>query len=80
MQFLADVTGVELLISRNADCSSLGAAMAAAKGMGLYSSLADVVATVRDAQIVSPAMPRATADALCAGWKRAVGQVLAGVA
>jgi glycerol kinase len=80
MQFLADVTGVELLISRNADCSSLGAAMAGAKGLGIYSSLADVAAMARDAERVQPTMPRDAADALCAGWQRAIGQVLAGVA
>lgn len=79
MQFLADVTGVEIVVSRNADCSSLGAAMAGAVGMGLYSTLADAAARPLEAETFKPAMPRGVADQLIAGWQRAVKQVLAGV-
>lgn len=76
MQFLADVTGVEIVVSRNADCSSLGAAMAGAVGMGLYSSLADAAARPREAESFKPAMSRDAVEKLTAGWQRAVRQVL----
>ena len=36
MQFIADVTGLEVNVAQMPDCSSLGAAMAGAVGMGAY--------------------------------------------
>jgi len=78
MQFLADMTGLEIVVSRMADCSALGAALAGMLGMGVYKSLDELAALPRETVRYSPAMPREQADRLHAGWKRAVKQVLAG--
>ena len=80
MQFLADMTGLEIVVSRMADCSALGAALAGALGLGLHGSLDELAALPRETVRYSPAMSRDQADRLHAGWKRAVKQVLAGTA
>jgi glycerol kinase len=79
MQFIADITGLELTAAQVADCSPLGAALAGAVGMGRYSSLDDLARLPREVVTYRPTMPPAAADALHRGWQRAVRQVLAGV-
>jgi len=79
MQFTADVTGVELIVSATPDCSALGAVLAGMLGMGVHSSLADIAALPRDDILYRPAMTPSIAQTHRAGWQRAVNQVLSGV-
>jgi glycerol kinase len=79
MQFMADVTGVELQVADNPDCSSLGVALAGALGMGRYNTLEELAALPRPSRCYRPALPAAQVAACRAGWQRAVKQVLAGV-
>jgi len=78
MQFIADVTGLEIAAARVAECSPLGAALAGAVGMGLHPSLDAVAALPRDVVTYRPQMKREQVDRLYDGWRRAVKQVLAG--
>jgi glycerol kinase len=79
MQFTADIAGVELRVATAPDCSPLGAAFAGMLGLGVHSSLEALEALPRDDIVYRPAMAPAVAQARCAGWQRAVKQVLAGV-
>lgn len=76
MQFIADVTGLDVRVAQMPDCSSLGAALAGAIGTGAYASLDELAAQPRDAMTYRPRMPAAQVESLLAGWKRAVAQVL----
>jgi len=78
MQFTADIAGVELRVAVAPDCSALGAAFAGMLGLGLQPSLEALAALPRDDLVYRPAMPAAAVRARCAGWERAVRQVLAG--
>jgi glycerol kinase len=78
MQFIADIAGVELLVSRMPDCSSLGAAMAGALGRRAVDSLAALEAAPHEVEVFRPAMKPDLVEERYAGWKRAVHQVLAG--
>ncbi|MEO6434563.1 MAG: glycerol kinase GlpK [Tepidisphaeraceae bacterium] len=80
MQFLADMTGLEVTAARVAECSPLGAALAGAVGMGAHDSLDAVARLPREVVTYRPQIDATHANALHAGWKRAVRQVLAGVA
>ena len=80
MQFTADIAGVELRVATAPDCSPLGAAFAGMLGLGVHSSLEALEALPRDDIVYRPMMAPAVAQARCAGWQRAVKQVLAGVA
>ena len=78
MQFVADVTRLEVNVSQMPDCSSLGAAMAGALGTGAYSSPDDLAALPRKIVTYRPHMPLEQVERLLSGWKRAVAQVLHG--
>jgi glycerol kinase len=85
MQFLADVTAVEVRVASMPECSPLGAAIAGMVGMGCDSlTQAPTAALPRstggggEATSYHPAMSSVQRDHLLAGWKRAVGQVLTG--
>jgi glycerol kinase len=78
MQFIADMTGLEVTAAQIAECSPLGAAMAGMLGMGLHRSFDELAKLPREVTTYHPTMPRDRADALHAGWKNAVKQVLAG--
>jgi glycerol kinase len=80
MQFIADMTGLEIAAARIAECSPLGAALAGAVGMGLHSSVDALASLPRDVTTYRPQMPREQVERLYDGWQRAVKQVLAGVA
>jgi glycerol kinase len=77
MQLVADITGLELKVADLPDCSPLGAAMAGLLGMGVCRSLDDLAALPWTSTSHNPLMDRSQADALYAGWQRAVRQVLA---
>jgi glycerol kinase len=78
MQFIADITGLEVTAAQIAECSPLGATMAGMLGADIYKSFDDLANLPRNVVTYRPQMPRDQADALCAGWNRAVEQVLAG--
>jgi glycerol kinase len=79
MQFIADLTRLDVNVARMPDCSSLGAALAGAVGMGVIASLDDVAALPRDVITYQARMPSEQVERLLRGWRNAVRQVLAGV-
>ena len=79
MQFLADMTGLEVTAAQAPDCSPLGAALAGMLGTGAIASFEELERLPRDVLTYRSQMPREQANELHAGWRRAVGQVLAGV-
>jgi glycerol kinase len=78
MQFIADMTGLEVTAARMSDCSPLGAALAGALGMGVFASFDEIASQPSGVVTYRPAMPQSQRDALHAGWNRAVRKVLAG--
>jgi glycerol kinase len=76
MQFTADMTGVEIVVSEVPESSALGAAMAAMVGTGQVMSLDALAAAPRSTRSYRPAMSSDRADQLYAGWKSAVMRVL----
>lgn len=78
MQFTADITGVDLRVSRVAECSALGAVMAgriSAEGMA---SFRQDSSDVRETDGYSPQRSANDVARLMAGWRTAVRQVLSG--
>jgi glycerol kinase len=78
MQFIADMTGLEVNAAQVAECSPLGAAMAGMIGMGAHGSLDELAKLPREVTAYRSTMPAAQVERLYAGWKRAVKQVLCG--
>jgi glycerol kinase len=80
MQFIADITGLEVNTAQIPDCSPLGAAMAGMLGLQICRSLDELSKLPREVVTYRPSMPADQVEQLYAGWKRAVKQVLAGAA
>lgn len=76
MQFVADMTGLELDVSEIPESSAWGAAMAGLVGLGVYGSLDELTALPRQSRHFQPTMDRRAAEELYAGWKSAVQRVL----
>lgn len=76
MQFAADITGVEIVVSEVPESSALGAAMAGMLGLGLVKSVSDFAESPRVTRIYRPQMDRKRADELYVGWQAAVKRVL----
>jgi glycerol kinase len=76
MQFTADITGAELRVADVAESSARGAALAAMLGTGAVHSLSELAEMPRESKVYRRQMPAAQADALYAGWQRAVKRVL----
>ncbi len=76
MQFTADMTGVELIVSEVSESSAWGAAMAGLLGLGLCSSLDELAALPRQARTYRPQMDAKKARKLYDGWLAAVKRVL----
>ncbi len=76
MQFVADMTGVEIAASDVPESSAWGAASAGLLGLGVDRSLDELAALPRTTKIYQPQMPAAEADKLYAGWQAAVRRVL----
>ena len=76
MQFIADVTGLDVTTAQMPDCSPLGAAMAGALGMGACSSLDELARLPRQGITYRPQLSADQVQPLVAGWQRAVRQVL----
>jgi len=79
MQFIADMTGLEIVAAPIAECSPLGAALAGALGAGVYKSLDEIAKLPNEGIAYKPKMSVEESTRLHAGWQRAVKQVLAGV-
>jgi glycerol kinase len=76
MQFTADMTGIELVVSEAPESSALGAALACMLGLGLAESLQDIAAMPRSTRTYRPSMGRDKVEQLYAGWQTAVKRVL----
>lgn len=79
MQFTADITESELVVSSAPDCSALGASMMGLLGLGVHSSLEAIAELDHDNLVFQPAMSSSAVQSRLAGWQRAVRQVLLGV-
>ncbi len=73
MQFQADLLGVEVEVSDNAEVTALGAAMLAALGAGA-TTMADLRRVEFPVHRFRPRMKPAERDALVGKWKRAVAR------
>ena len=77
VQDLADILAIEVERPDFAETTALGAAMLAAVGAGLYGSLAEAAVMRGNVGRFTPAMEASARDARLAGWKDALGRVLA---
>ncbi len=76
MQFTADMTGVELIVSDVSESSAWGAAMAGLLGLGRCNSLDELAALPRQTRTYRPKMDASEAKQLHDGWLAAVRRVL----
>jgi glycerol kinase len=76
MQFTADITGVELIVSDVVESSAWGATMAGLLGLGVYSSLDELAALPCQTRTHRPRMEAARMKQLHEGWLAAVKRVL----
>jgi glycerol kinase len=76
MQFTADITGVELVVSDVPECSALGAASVGLVGLGLVRSLEELANLPQHVQSYRPQMSAEESRQLCDGWQAAVRRVL----
>lgn len=74
MQFVADIVGVSLRVATLADQSAVGAALVGARGSSL---IAEDSSAMPDELVYIRTMAPTLAEKQYAGWRRAVGQVLA---
>ncbi|HMM47506.1 MAG TPA: glycerol kinase GlpK [Thiobacillaceae bacterium] len=72
MQFQADLLGVPVLRPRVTETTALGAACLAGLGVGYWSGIEELAAQWKTERVFEPTMDRARAEALLAGWRRAV--------
>jgi glycerol kinase len=75
MQFVADITGVDLAVSGTPDSSALGAAMMGMLGLGWQASPAGFARLPRVMTTYRPRMPRAEVERHVRGWHDAVRRV-----
>lgn len=76
MQFAADITGVDFVVSEVAESSAWGAAMNGLLGLGIYKSLGQFAQLPRRQTIFRPRMKTAEVKKLHDGWLAAVQRVL----
>jgi glycerol kinase len=74
MQFQADLLGARIVRPKTIGSTALGAAYLAGVGSGMWTSRGDLPLDVD--RLFEPAMAKKEADALFAGWRRAVRRVL----
>ena len=79
MQFIADMTRLEIIAAPVAECSPLGAAFLGGLGIGLYSSLEEISRLPNNGETFHSTMPTERASRFRSGWHRAIKQVLAGI-
>jgi glycerol kinase len=75
-QDLADMLALPVERPAFVETTALGAAMLAATGCGLFSSLEEAASMRGEVQCFAPAMPRETRDARLQGWRAALDTVL----
>lgn len=76
-QFISDITAKPLLRPAIVETTALGAAYLAGLHIGIFPSLDSIADAWRPERTFTPAMKRADADALYAGWRGAVKKALA---
>ena len=76
MQFIADITGVEVIVSNVSECSPLGAALLGGLGVGLFASVEQLASLPRETVAFRRVMSAETVEKNYAGWKQAVQRVL----
>lgn len=76
MQFTADITGMDLIVSEVAESSAWGAAMSGLLGLGIYSSPDEFIQLPRKQMIFRPRMKPAEVKRFHDGWLVAVKRVL----
>jgi glycerol kinase len=76
MQFTADLTRTEMVVSEVFESSAWGAAMNGLLGLGVCRSLDELADLPRTVKNFRPAMPPAEAKRLHAGWLAAVKRIL----
>jgi glycerol kinase len=76
MQFVADMTRLELKVAEMPEASAWGAAMNGLLGLKIYNSLNDLAALSREVRTYKPRMRLAQAELLYGGWLAAVQRVL----
>jgi glycerol kinase len=76
MQFIADMTGLEVTAAQMPDCSPLGAALAGMLGMRMIGTFDDLASLPRDVVTYRPTMPKEKVMANYLGWRHAVRQVI----
>ena len=74
MQFQADLLGVPVVRPKVLETTALGAAYLAGLATGFWSSTDDILANRQIDRVFEPAMDRAHAAALTAGWHKAVSR------
>lgn len=79
LQFLADICGVDIVRSRCAESTALGAAVMAALGVGLFEKLTDVHQMWQQQAVYQSAMDDTLKQQLIAGWQQALTQSLSTV-
>jgi glycerol kinase len=77
MQFQADLLGVPVVRPKVLETTALGAAYLAGLAVGYWKDAGDVAANWQVDRRFEPAMPRARAMELVAGWEKAVGRAKA---
>jgi glycerol kinase len=78
MQFQADLLNRTILKSDVAELSAMGSAYMGGLGVGLWSSLDEIVSLNGTYRTYLPVMDSAQREQLMTGWKQAVASVLAG--
>jgi glycerol kinase len=76
MQFVADMTRLELKVAEMPEASAWGAAMNGLLGLKIYNSLNELAALPREVRTYKPRMSSAQAESLYDGWLAAVQRVL----
>ncbi len=76
LQFLSDMTRVQVQRPACIETSALGAAYLAGLQVGIYASLDEIAQLWEMNASFSPVMTKDVRDVLCAGWSRAVGRTL----
>jgi len=76
MQFVTDITRLTVRAASLPELSALGVALSGALGLGIYPSLEALESLPAGFVDYVPRMPAAQAEALQAGWQRAVRQIL----
>jgi glycerol kinase len=75
MQFQADALGVAVDRPKLVETTALGAALLAGRGVGLWSSAAQLRAVRKPDRVFKPRMKAEKREALYSGWRRAVAAV-----